>query len=83
MGAPTGMNPDITIQRVSSTPVGPNAKPSLSKQLESLGQAGMKLAQAGTPQRSSGGGGMPTPQIHRGQPVSLIDLVFGNRNRNF
>lgn len=66
----------ITIQRVSSTPVDPTGK----KKWDSLSAAGAKLAQAGQPQRPAGSGA--APQVHRGQAVSLLDLVFGPNRKN-
>lgn len=61
-----------------AAPTGPQADP-----WEKVKQAGRQLGQIGA-QRPPMNAGMSAPQAHRGQPVSLIDAVFGiNKRRDY
>lgn len=82
---PTGpMMLDRETGRPLSEPPVPTAPPgSTGDPWEKAKQAGSQLGQIGA-QRSPMSAGMSAPQAHRGQPVSLIDAVFGiNKRRDY
>lgn len=83
---PTGpMMLDRETGRPLNEPPLPAAPPAVSQAdpWEKLKQAGSQLGQIGA-QRPPMSAGMAAPQVHRGQPVSLIDAVFGiNKRRDY
>lgn len=59
----------------STVPPGSQADP-----WEKVKQAGSQISQIGS-QRAPMSPGMAAPQVHRGQPVNLIEAVFGINKR--